>query len=97
MVMIIPVDSKINEAQHISEEHRKQADEGIPNLSHAESLVPHHNGDYDGDHSIAECFKATFSSILLCLHATIAVYNYPIVFHLTPELTGGESHSTLAS
>jgi hypothetical protein len=54
VMMIVPVDADIDEAQHIAQEHREQR----PQIGEAGAVrhlhLQHHDGDDDGEHTVAE-------------------------------------------
>ena len=55
MVMVIPKNANVREAERIGKEHRQAGPERgkIGALGHFH--VQHHDGDDDGNHSIREC------------------------------------------
>src|SRR5512135_997799 len=65
MVVVVPVDADIDEAQHIAQENRDQRCERIDALAMRHLELQHHDGDDDGDHAIAECFESAFAHSVL--------------------------------
>ena len=61
VVMIVPVNAEIDEAQHITEKNRQQRTQGgqINTVRHFH--FQHHDGDDDGEHAIAERLHAVFA------------------------------------
>ena len=58
VMMVVPVDAEINEAQHVAQEHRQQrfqARRGRRRVRHFH--LQHHDGDDDGEHAVAERFQ----------------------------------------
>ena len=56
MVMVVPVDADVDEAQYIAQEHRDQWRKSLDALAMRRLQLQHHDGDDDGDHAGAECF-----------------------------------------
>src|SRR5271154_6307938 len=66
VMMVVPIDPHVNEAQHIAEENRKQWLQGRKTRSLRRRHFQHHDGDDDGKYPITKSFHAalghTFSS-----------------------------------
>lgn len=58
MVMVVPVNAEINEAQYISKENRQQRTQRLEIRPVRHFHFQHHYGDDDGEHPVAECFHA---------------------------------------
>src|SRR5215212_5124554 len=65
MVVVVPIDAQVDEAQHIAEEHRHQWRQSVDALAVRHLHLQHHDRDDDGDHTIAESLKPTFSHCFL--------------------------------
>ena len=63
VVVIVPVDADIQEAQHIAEENGQQRPQGSKALAARHLHFRHHNRDDNRDHAIAECFQATLAML----------------------------------
>lgn len=58
VMVIVPVDRNVNEAQDIAEEHREHRSQGC-NISSVRRLhLQHHDRDDDGKYPIAESFQS---------------------------------------
>ena len=57
VVMVVPVDADVDEAQHVAQEHREQRLQRgqIGAVRHLQ--FQHHDGDDDGEHAVAEGFQ----------------------------------------
>src|SRR5437667_8258009 len=64
VVMIVPIDADIYEAQHISQQRRNDWAKRSPVRAMGDFQFQNHDRDYDRNHAIAERFKATFFHIL---------------------------------
>lgn len=61
MVVIVPVNPDVKEAQHVAEENRQQRAESAKVLAVRHLHFQHHNGDDDGDNAVTERLKATLA------------------------------------
>jgi hypothetical protein len=61
MVVVVPVDGQINEAQHIADQVGRQRAERRPIGAVRHLQIQHHDGDDDGDDAIAERSKTIFA------------------------------------
>jgi hypothetical protein len=61
VVVVVPIDAQVDEAQHIAEEHRHQWRQSVDVLAMRHLHLQHHDRDDDGDHTIAESLKPAFS------------------------------------
>ena len=57
MMMVVPVDTDVNKAQHIAEEDGQQIAQVFQFHAMRDLEFQNHDGDDDGDHTIAECFQ----------------------------------------
>ncbi|OIQ80596.1 hypothetical protein GALL_376390 [mine drainage metagenome] len=57
--MVVPVDTDIDEAEHIAEKHRQQGQQCVEMLAVRHLQFQHHDGDDDGNHAITECLDAS--------------------------------------
>jgi hypothetical protein len=60
VVVVVPVDSDVDEAEDVAEKDRHQRNERLRVGALRNFHLQHHDGDDDGDHSVAECFQASF-------------------------------------
>src|SRR5512146_1617852 len=67
MVVVVPIDANVNEAQHVAQEYRDQWHESIDALAAGHLQLQHHAGDDDGDHAIAERFEPAFAHSILAM------------------------------
>src|ERR1041385_8176576 len=58
VMMVVPVNSDVNETQEIAEEHRQQRHQVLQTVTMRHLHLQHHDGDDDCDHAIAECFQS---------------------------------------
>src|SRR5262245_35911576 len=61
MVMIIPIDCQIDEAQYVADEIRSHASEDLPTGAVRHLQLEDHDRDDDGDHAVAESCETIFS------------------------------------
>ena len=61
VVVVIPIDTKIDEAQDVAQEYGDQGHQSLDALTVGHLQLQHHDGDDDGDHAIAERFKPILS------------------------------------
>src|SRR5690348_14186916 len=66
VVMVVPVDRYIDEAQDISEKSWKHRPQGLPVRAVRYPKFEHHYSDDDGDNAVTECFQS--SLIHCCKH-----------------------------
>ena len=57
MVMVVPVDADVDEAQHIAQEDRQQRPQVGEGGPVRDLQLEHHDGDDDGDDAVAEGFQ----------------------------------------
>src|SRR5579872_3845639 len=57
VVMIVPIDPHIDEAEHIAQENRRERNEHSNAVSLRRLQLQHHNRDDDRNHSIAKRLK----------------------------------------
>src|SRR5919204_4051002 len=60
MVMIIPIDCQIDEAQYVADEIRSHASEDLPTGAVRHLQLEDHDRDDDGDHAVAERCETIF-------------------------------------
>jgi len=60
VVVVIPVDADVDEAEEVAEEDGKQAGEGGEVGSAGDLEFEHHDGDDDGEDTVTEGFEAVF-------------------------------------
>jgi hypothetical protein len=60
VMMVVPVDRQVHEAQHVGEKDRHHAGEIGPIAAMRDLQLQHHDGDDDRDHAVAECDKSFF-------------------------------------
>ena len=60
VVMIVPVDAQVDEAQHVSQKHRHEGPERFPVGPMRDPQFQHHDRDQDRDHAVAERFETSF-------------------------------------
>jgi hypothetical protein len=58
VVVVVPVDADVDEAQHVTEEHRPQRRQRRDAGAVRHFQLQHHDGDQDGDRAVAESFEA---------------------------------------
>lgn len=58
MVMVVPINTEIHETHRIREENRQHRLQTDPACILWCTQLEHHDGDNDGDDTVAECFKA---------------------------------------
>jgi hypothetical protein len=79
MVMVVPVDGHIDEAQHIAHEARRQRLERGPIGAVRDFQLQHHDGDDDSDDAVAECGQPVFAhQEASLLRAFLAARNSPM-------------------
>src|SRR5262249_11946791 len=61
MVMIIPIDRQIDEAQYVADEIRSHASKNLPTGAVRHLQLEDHDRDDDGDHAVAESCETIFS------------------------------------
>src|SRR3982751_5528313 len=84
MVMIVPVDPDVNEAEDVAHEHRGQRREHTQAVAVRNLQLEHHDRDDDCDHAIAECFEP----VLAHIRGTAPVSSLPP--QLEPQTAGEE-------
>ena len=63
MMMVIPIDAEKNKTQHITQEYGRQPSQRGKVRAVRRFEFQHHNGDKDGDHSIAEGFESSLAHV----------------------------------
>src|SRR5450631_1564114 len=61
VMMIVPVDAHVDEADHVAQEYRDERHERRQVGAMRRLQLQHHDGDDDRDHAIAECFESPFT------------------------------------
>src|SRR6185369_5779756 len=61
VMMVVPVNTEVDEAQHVAQEHGDQRRQRFDVLAVGHLQLQYHDGDDDGDHAIAKCFKSALS------------------------------------
>src|ERR687896_2504399 len=61
VVVVVPIDTKVNEAQNVAQEYGDQWHQRLDALAVGHLHLQHHDGDDDGDHAITERFKPILS------------------------------------
>jgi hypothetical protein len=61
MVMVVPINRQVNEAQYVTDEIRKYANKGRPTRPVRHFQLEDHDRDDDGDDTITECGETIFS------------------------------------
>ena len=54
VVVVVPVDAQVDEAQHVAQEHRQQRAQVGEIVAVRHLQLQHHDGDDDGEHAVAE-------------------------------------------
>ena len=60
-MVVIPIDTEVDEAQNVAEEYGDQRQQSLDALAVGRLQLQYHDGDDDGDHAIAERFKPILS------------------------------------
>src|SRR5262245_31877287 len=68
VVVVIPIDTKVDEAQHVAQDYGDQWYQLLDALAVGHLDLQHHDGDDNGDHAITERFKPILSHAA-CAHA----------------------------
>lgn len=58
VVMVVPVDAKKNEADHIARENRNQRFQRLERAFLGRVKFKHHDGDQDGENAVTKGFKS---------------------------------------
>jgi len=58
VVVVVPVDADVDEAQHVREEHRHERRQCVNVLAVRRMQLEHHDRDDHGNHPVAECLEA---------------------------------------
>jgi hypothetical protein len=61
MVVVIPIDAEVDEAQNIAQKYRNQWHQSLDALTVGHLHFQYHDGDDDGDHAITKRFKPILS------------------------------------
>src|SRR5215217_7255830 len=61
VVVVIPIDAKVDEAQHVAQEYRDHWHQSLDALAVGHLHLQHHDGDEDGEHAITERFQPILS------------------------------------
>ena len=56
MMVIVPIDAEVNEAEDVTHERRNQVHEFRPLGMMGRAQFQHHDGDEDGNDSVTKCF-----------------------------------------
>ncbi len=56
MVVVVPIDAQINEAQDVAQEQGNQRPEGLEIMAARDFQLQNHNRDDDGNHTVTEGF-----------------------------------------
>ena len=54
VMVVVPVDAEVDEAQHVAEEHGHERPSAARSVAVRHLQLQHHDGDDDGDHAVAE-------------------------------------------
>jgi hypothetical protein len=54
VMMVVPVNSYVNEAKNVAQKNRKQFAQGFEIITMWHLQFQDHDGNYDGDHAIAK-------------------------------------------
>ena len=73
MMVVVPIDTEIDETQYICEKHRQERAYGREIVPVWYSQFQYQNRDQDSDHAIAEGFKSGF------IHSSGSRYGFEIV------------------
>jgi hypothetical protein len=79
VVMVVPIDTEIDEAQNVAEEHGDQRQQRLDAFAVGHLHLQHHDGDDDGDHAVAESFKPVL------WHGNVATVLAPISFEVSTQ------------
>jgi len=60
VMVVVPIDSDVEEAQDVGEKDRQQGAEVLEAVTMGNFQLQHHDGDDDGDDTVAEGFQASF-------------------------------------
>ena len=63
VVMVVPVDSDVGEAQNVTQEYWKQGTEGLEGITMWHSELKHHDGDNDRKNAVAKRFKSALTHL----------------------------------
>src|ERR1700690_4408959 len=58
-MMVVPIDTDVDEAQHVSEEHRGERTQRRQALTDRSLELQYHDRDQDRDHAVAEGLEST--------------------------------------
>jgi hypothetical protein len=67
MMVVVPVNAYVDEAQHIAQKYRDQRLKDVEALAMRHLQLQNHDGNDDGDHAIAECFEPALAHSHLSL------------------------------
>src|SRR6266850_6250095 len=73
-MMVVPINAQKYETKQVAQKHGNQWNQGGGICFVRCSQFHHHNGDDDGNHTIAKCFHASLS------HWLIFIIDIPIVY-----------------
>jgi hypothetical protein len=57
VVMVVPVDAEVHEAQQVGEKRRHDRPQGMNSAPVGHVEFKHHDRDEDRDHAVAECLE----------------------------------------
>src|SRR5262249_35910667 len=94
MVMIIPIDCQIDEAQYVADEIRSHASEDLPTGAVRHLQLEDHDRDDDGDHAVAESCETIFSHgcDLTSYHIVVVKAELCIRAKLAADVRDGSYH-----
>src|ERR1700704_5900097 len=71
MMMVVPVNAQKYKTKQVAQKHGNQWHQGSGICFVRWSQLQHHNGDDDGNHTIAKCFHASLSHWLVFVVDTL--------------------------
>jgi len=64
MLMLVPINPDVDEAEHVAHEHGPQWNQRLEIGFVRDFEFQHHYGDDDGDDAVAEGFESVFSHVV---------------------------------